>query len=218
MKLYLLDRYNINKAFGNFVTKSNFETKLQLIGTSSKEILNKSKPIKKQIEVPDGMIVEKTEDGYKIIMRSIPIEIREKTYECKYCGDTDHTHFGHQHTICKKCYNILDRNRRSFAERLYKNSKSCANKRHCEYDLTMEYIQALLEKQDYKCYYSGITFSNDRTDKYSYPTIDRIDSTKGYVKGNVCICTFFVNMMKNNATIDQFKDIITKIYNNKENF
>lgn len=218
MKLYLLDRYNVKNETGSFVTKSIFETKLQLIGTSSKEIIANSKSIKKQIEVPDGMIIEKTNDGYKIKNTPIPLEIREKTYECRYCGDTDPEHFGCQHTICKKCYNALDRNRRSYAERLYKTSRQNANSQHYEHNLTMEYIQSLLENQDYKCYYSGITFSNDRKDKYTYPTIDRIDSTKGYIEGNVCICTLFVNMMKNNATVDQFKDIVTKIYNNKDNF
>ena len=82
----------------------------------------------------------------------------------------------------------------------------------------MEYIQELLNKQDYKCCYSGIVFSNNKKDKTTYPTIDRIDSTKGYVEGNVCICTWLVNTMKSNLTVDQFKDIITKIYNNKNNF
>ena len=52
----------------------------------------------------------------------------------------------------------------------------------------------------------------------TYPTIDRIDSSKGYIKGNVCICTWFVNTMKANLTIDQFKEVITKIYENKDNF
>ena len=52
----------------------------------------------------------------------------------------------------------------------------------------------------------------------TYPTIDRIDSSKGYVEGNVCICTWFINTMKANLTVDQFKDVITKIYENKDNF
>ena len=108
--------------------------------------------------------------------------------------------------------------RQSYAERLYKNSKHNSKNYDFEYNITPEYIQEILEKQNYKCAYSGITFSSDRKDKYTYPTIDRIDSNKGYVKGNICICTQFVNTMKNNATVDQFKDIITKIYNNKDNF
>lgn len=171
------------------MAKSIYETKLQLLGTSSKEILDNIKFIKKEIEVPDTMFIEKTEFGYKVKAKPIPKEIREETYECKYCGDTNPEHFGCQHTVCKKCYNALDRNRRSYAERLYNSSKANARNQHYEHNLSMEYIQELLDKQDYKCCYSGIVFSNNKRDKTTYPTIDRIDSTKGYIEGNVCICT-----------------------------
>lgn len=219
LRAYLLDRWNTNNTFGNFVSKSIYETKLQLYGTNSKDIINSAIPIKREIEVPEGMCIEKREDGWIIKNIPIPEEIRKQTYHCKYCGDTNPEHFGSLHTVCKDCYNKQDRlYRKSYAERLYKCSKQNAYRQGYEHNLTMEYIQKLLEDQDYKCYYSGITFSSDKKDKYSYPTIDRIDSTKGYIEGNVCICTLFVNMMKNNATVDQFKDIVTKIYNNKDNF
>lgn len=189
MRMYLLDRWNVKQNCGNFVTRVTYETKLQLLGTSSKEILDGVKFIKKEIEVPDTMYVEKTEFGYKVKVKSIPQEVREQTYECKYCGDTNPEHFGCQHTVCKKCYNALDRNRKSYAERLYNSSKANARNQHYEHNLSMEYIQELLDKQDYRCCYSGVLFTNNKKDKTTYPTIDRIDSTKGYVEGNVCICT-----------------------------
>lgn len=218
LKMYLLDRWNVNKSNENFVTKANFETKLQLLGTSTHEIISNSKPIHNKIEVPDTMYIEETESGYKIKVKPIPKEIRDRHYECRYCGDTNPEHFGAQHTCCKKCYNALDRNRRSYAERLYRSSKANARNQHHDHTITMDYIQELLDKQDYKCCYSGIPFYNDRHDKFTYPTIDRIDSSKGYIEGNVCICTWLVNTMKSNLTINQFKDLITKIYNNKDNF
>ena len=72
--------------------------------------------------------------------------------------------------------------------------------------------------QNNTCFYSGVTFENNFNDKLTYPTLDRVDSSKGYVKGNVVLCTWITNTMKSDLTLKQFKDTIVKIYENKDNF
>lgn len=39
----------------------------------------------------------------------------------------------------------------------------------------------------------------------SSPTLDRIDSSKGYIKGNVRVISYRANMLKNNATVEELK-------------
>lgn len=42
-----------------------------------------------------------------------------------------------------------------------------------------------------------------KSDKSNSPSLDRIDSTKGYVKGNVWVISHRANVMKSNATLDE---------------
>jgi hypothetical protein len=49
---------------------------------------------------------------------------------------------------------------------------------------------------------------------YRYNGIDRVDSSKGYVKGNVVSCCKWCNIAKWNKNQKEFKEHIFKIYNN----
>lgn len=40
------------------------------------------------------------------------------------------------------------------------------------------------------------------------PSFDRIDSTKGYIKGNVAIVSWRANRIKNNGTVEEHKKIV----------
>ena len=50
--------------------------------------------------------------------------------------------------------------------------------------------------------------NNNKTSPNS-PSLDRIDNTKGYVKGNVCVISWRANKLKGESTIDEMKMIMT---------
>ena len=52
---------------------------------------------------------------------------------------------------------------------------------------------------------------------FNSPSIDRIDSSKGYIKGNVQIISLRANMMKNNASKDEMKVFCKNILNYMNN-
>lgn len=213
LKEYVLQLWKDYQEFKEFKNrKTLWDTKLKLINLSDDDIIN-AKFIKNKISSDCTLIL--TEKGYKLVSRKENI----KEYKCVYCGETNPDMFNKGcKTICKKCLGKIHRNEISLEEKLYKRSKKNANTNNYDFDLDIKFIKDLLTKQNNKCAYSGIKFQDNFNNKFNYPTIDRIDSTKGYTKDNVCICTFYINMMKSNLTIEQFKDTITKIYNNINNF
>ena len=99
----------------------------------------------------------------------------------------------------------------------YLHSKSFEGFKHrkniIEYTLTPEIIKKQLLKQDMKDYYTGVVPKN-----YEEYSIDRIDSSKGYVEDNIVITTGVINTMKLDMSIEEFKEQIKLLYNNMSNF
>ena len=139
-------------------------------------------------------------------------------YKCQYCGTTNPEDFyEYNHSTCKKCSHQRSYEQKKNAPlyiKLYRNSKHSKTHGKIEYNLTPEYIQQLLEKQNYKCFYTGVELK-DADSKFEKPTIDRIDSSKGYIKGNVVICTWAANNIKNDMTISELYNQIN-LFKQKE--
>lgn len=67
------------------------------------------------------------------------------------------------------------------------------------------------------CPYLGIELSTNIEDcrSINYYTLDRIDSSKGYVKDNVQVISYLANTMKNNSTLKQlitFSENVIKLH------
>ena len=81
---------------------------------------------------------------------------------------------------------------------LFNSAKSRSKKRRMDFNIEVsdivipEYCPILKVKLEYGHSRYG-------------PTLDRIDPTKGYVKGNVWVISFKANSMKNDATPDELK-------------
>lgn len=84
--------------------------------------------------------------------------------------------------------------------RLFNSCKNNAKRKQVEFSITIEDI--IIPKF---CPYLGCKLTNISNNGrvWSNASIDRIDSTKGYVKGNVWVISDLANRMKQNATQEQ---------------
>jgi len=90
--------------------------------------------------------------------------------------------------------------------------KNGARKRLLEFNLSTEYIINLLYSQNFKCFYTGLLM--DLTGRKRGFSLDRIDSTKGYIEGNIVLCLRYVNTMKMDMDVNEFINFCGIIYNN----
>jgi hypothetical protein len=80
-----------------------------------------------------------------------------------------------------------------------------------EHNIDLDYLRTLYHKQDGKCYYTGteLTF---RPNESATLSLDRVDSTRGYVKGNLVFCTWEVNSMKQDMSMDRFIELCSILH------
>lgn len=81
--------------------------------------------------------------------------------------------------------------------------------------VTLELLQKLFDYQNGMCVYSGlpITFPSSSTDNRWTASLDRIDSSKGYIEGNVQWVHKRINSMKNDMTEKEFIELCTLVFN-----
>lgn len=96
-----------------------------------------------------------------------------------------------------------------------------AKKREIEFDLTLEYIWHLFCQQEQRCALTGILL--EFSERFRVPgqngtaSLDRIDSSRGYVEGNVQWVHKDVNFMKQSLTQERFITLCTLVTTKAQN-
>lgn len=98
-------------------------------------------------------------------------------------------------------------------EHVLRSSNGSKGRKTKELSVSIDYAWGLFLKQDRKCALSGIllTFPKKSKDKNYNASLDRIDSSKGYIEGNIQWVDKHVNKMKNDFDQDYFIGICKKI-------
>jgi hypothetical protein len=104
---------------------------------------------------------------------------------------------------------------------LFRRWKAGAKSRNYLFEVSIEYLQNILEKQNFKCAYTDIQMLcpktyNEKREMTSSPyllSLDRIDNELGYLEGNVQFVCVWTNKAKGSYTDKMFKEILNKYKN-----
>lgn len=131
---------------------------------------------------------------------------------------------------CHKCIAQARPNRHKkigdISNSFFNDIKSNALQRKLEFTITQDFVWNLFLKQNKLCKLSGIELQisalviNNKADRENTTaSLDRIDSSKGYIPGNVQWVHKWVNIMKGCLSDEQFISIckIVNDFNKKDN-
>jgi hypothetical protein len=118
-------------------------------------------------------------------------------------------------TTAEHNQNNREKYKDTFTYRLHKiinQAKARAKNKKLDFDLTLDYILDIYP-EDNLCpvFKTWMVFNSNGAGGFreTSPSIDRLDSSKGYTKDNVAIISTKANILKSNATLDD----ITALYN-----
>ena len=101
---------------------------------------------------------------------------------------------------CKRCSFVGD-----ISLYYYKKYIKCAKERNIVFNISHKYLWELFLKQERLCALSGLElFFNEDGRGPQTASLDRIDSSKGYIEGNVQWIYRDINIMKNSISEHKF--------------
>lgn len=144
---------------------------------------------------------------------------------CKKCSAIDKKEYGKseagQKSLKKRIQKVKQKKSLSIRYQLlnvvFGKCQTRAKKNNLEFTITKNFISQMLDDQGFCCAKSGKVFKPIiKNEKYNKNpdgiSIDRIDSTKGYIPDNVRLVTWFINESKNEYSDELFDSYISDIF------
>lgn len=230
--IYIIDKklsdLKIKSKNVNYLTDSDKKTLIDLFNEGHtinyiSKILNRSSPYLCKVAKDMGLISKKSQQ----IQEQIDL-LKEGNRKCRTCSNIfPYTEdFFRTRSMCKECAKTKRKGNYQSSitnitlEKLLKlrvrtcYGRSC--KKGIEFDITYEDLKEIYDKQHGNCYYSGIKMEiaiKGNVNNTNTLSVDRIDSSKGYVKTNIVLCCDSVNTMKMKLNTNDFLDVCKKIVN-----
>lgn len=178
-------------------------------------------------------------ENSRVIKENVKEANGVKLYKCFKCGQwltsdnfqlKDRSSNGYEYRDyldkrCKKCkqkemkkvrasYNIDNARHYLFMHRIH-GCKSRAKAKNLDFDLTLEYLEELWNKQNGFCAISGIpmTLNVDKGRNPYNVSVDQINPSGGYTKDNIQLVCMCVNQLKSDFDMSVILNICKNILN-----
>lgn len=186
-----------------------------------KNYASTNKIFKEKIQIDIG-----SRFGHLTIIDKAPKTNKENKWKCLCdCGKesicTTHTlTSGHSRSCGCERLKAIYKGGKYVSGSFFKHIKDAAKIRNLEFNLTLEFLDNLIEKQNFKCVLSGIDIHihKGRIEANYYEkttaSLDRIDNTKGYTEDNVQFLHKHINYMKWTHEQNYFIELCNKVSNN----
>jgi hypothetical protein len=181
-------------------------------------------------------LVDSTNYSYLCIMKKYMYNRRLIAYKCDNCSNeakkplseyNRNIKLSRKNYCCRKCaaegsgnllkggstYDISQHsiNKRDEYTPFRSYLRKC-NRRFKEVSITIEDVKKQWELQDGICPYSGVKLLLKKSPSAIFsPSIDRIDSSKGYIPGNIQFTSQAINFMKGTMTHEQTMQLCSYI-------
>ena len=125
-------------------------------------------------------------------------------------------------SVCENCNkikrqweqrNINNKNIRQykFLQDMLDRAKIRAKKKSIDFNIDLEYIKHIYPENNMCPYLKKKFVRGKGFSCATSPTIDRIDPTKGYVKGNVEIISMKANIIKNDSSFEEIEMVAKRL-------
>lgn len=194
--------------------------KTKLIRTSVLKISGFCSPNCKMIPKKNALKLEGQKFGRLLVVKKIGTKKNNSIWLCKCdCGKEKEVlgrslkHWGIKSCGCLVSPKYSGKILQSMFNRIKENAKF----RKLEFLLTVEYLDKIFKQQNERCALSGISISFNKPgyarnkNLKGNVSLDRIDSSKGYVEGNVQWVDKNVNIAKQALTDEQFVELCKNV-------
>lgn len=136
--------------------------------------------------------------GREVLKLPIELNYKHRDFQCASCAQKEN----------KEKFMVNNGKIGELNCTIYYHYKNSALKRGLEFNVSIKYLWELFLLQERKCAITG-----DEIEDFKEASLDRIDSSKGYIEGNVQWVTKQANISKHIMTMEELYEFCKKVLN-----